>query len=179
MPGIWQLQAVRELIASKSLERGDNAAKGGTGVPGNMGNRQLLVTHELSDGGMTDLQEWRALKRAIVCEREETCSATCGRCRTRWARKMAFHESITDDEFEACMTYFRCRTDEAPHYGRPHYGSMRRYVHDVLRRRNEPYRGDTRLCIRMNDEELDALRREADGAGMTLQQYGRAMHALA
>ena len=114
----------------------------------------------------------RKIWRDLFCTSDPVCAATCGRCRTKATRARRFHESITDEEFYASLDHFAGKGEG------PRYGAIRRYVHETLRRRNEPYHGDTKLCVRMSQADLEMAKANAEQAGLTLQDYAFAALAI-
>ncbi len=119
------------------------------------------------------LPDQRDRKRALMCQKPVICERMCGKCRTKWSRVRKLHLSITDEEFQACKTHFR-------EIGVPMtHARMRRYVHETLRRRNAPYEGETKICVRMSSEELAEVRRDAEKVGLSMQDFAFAALALA
>ena len=110
----------------------------------------------------------RATIREFVCRADPLCRRTCQACRKRWQRTRDFHRSVTDEEFEACKAWLIGQAE------RPHYGKMRRYVHETLRRANAPYSSDRlRIEVPVSPDEHERIKRLAAEEGLTLRAWAR------
>ena len=112
------------------------------------------------------------LTRKVFCRNDPICKTTCGRCRVKAHRTWTISNNITGEEFEAAL-------EAIPVHTRLTWGRIGRYVHEALRRRNSSYEGDTKLCIRMSQADLEMAKANAERAGLTLQEYGFAALAIA
>ena len=133
----------------------------------------MLESDAIRERGETPTaRQKQAWVRAFKCDKNPICTRTCGKCRVLWHRTATFHRSITDEEFEAVKAHFiEIRKPITQ-------GAARRYVHETLRRRNAPYEGDTKLCIRMSREDLEDIKTEATAVSMTVQDFAYAALAM-
>ena len=111
---------------------------------------------------------------AALCRKQPECPAACGACRAEMFRIRRAHEGITHDEYMAYRGH--CLETTTPMTR----GGMRCYVHETLRRHNEPYEGDSsKLTVRMTREDIEATKAEAKAVGLSLQQFAFAALAIA
>ena len=103
--------------------------------------------------------------RRGFCDKDPNCEATCGKCRVRWYRIRRLAAAVTDEDFTRAM--------EAARAGEiaPTEAGIARYVHETLRRRNEPWQGDTKLTVRLHPDDLQHMKDRAAEAGLSLQKY--------
>ena len=98
------------------------------------------------------------------------CRVRCGACRVRLHRARKFYDSMTNEEFEAAMEWFRATKTSITHE------KLLRYVHETVRRSNEPYRpADDRGTVRVYAGDLDRLKALAAWRG---ESIGQLVHAM-
>ena len=118
------------------------------------------------------MDELREKVRRMFCAKTPHCKAACVGCRVKKHRLGRWVRSMTEAEFNATMVHFQAEGLS------PSRAAMERYVHETLRRRNEPFEGDTKLTVRMARDAVDKLKADAAEVGMSTQQYAEIALAI-